>query len=166
MKVVTVDMLFRSDVEQPGLERTMLTECLPKPVAESTIRAFDGLITAHDIFISLGLEHEGPQPSSKPSKKEGELLQAMLQAQCEKGKQRLQRLLHGDNDEPHATARSLRAIAKWDEIWSSPAKADQPGDLWAMNEQGGSTWYSITKSAGKGVRRIVKGFPEAPTCSA
>lgn len=151
-----VDVLFRNDA---GQERTTLTPCFAQPVAETLSTSFDRFLAAHDRFISLGSENGGALPSINPSQKDEELLKAVLQAQYEKATQRLQRLLYGDNEGCH-TAKDLSEVTKGDEIWSSP-REDRLEDLGAMSEQDGSTWYSITTSAGKGVRRIVRGFPEA-----
>ncbi|KAI4263299.1 MAG: hypothetical protein L6R42_001551 [Xanthoria sp. 1 TBL-2021] len=146
LRITMVDVLFRNDA---GQERNTLTPCFAQPVAETLSTSFDRFLAAHDRFISLGSENGGALPSINPSQKDEELLKAVLQAQYEKTTQRLQRLLHGDNEGCHP-AKDLSEVAKRDEIWSSP-REDRLEDLGAMNEQDGSTWYSITKCAGKGM---------------
>ncbi|KAI4225652.1 MAG: hypothetical protein LQ349_007027 [Xanthoria aureola] len=154
LRTAMVDVMFRKDA---GREKTTLAPYLAQPVAETLSISFDKFLAAHDKFILLGSDN-GELPSINPSHKDKELLKTVLQAQYEQAKQRLQKLLRGDNEGSHPV-KDLPEVAKGDEIWLSP-REDRPEDFGAMNEQDGSTWCSITNFAGKGVRRIVRGFPE------
>lgn len=154
------DMLFDSNAGQPAQKRTILTECIAQPAAESILAAFDDFLAAHGRCVAQRSEDEGPPSSGKPSKRDEKNFEAVIETQCEKGKQQLHRLLHGDNEESHPTTRCLTEVAEGDKDWWSP-KVAQPGNLRAMSELDESTWHSVTNFAGKGIRRIVKGFPEA-----
>ncbi|CAL8580298.1 hypothetical protein XPA_006026 [Xanthoria parietina] len=154
LRTAMVDVMFRKDA---GREKTTPAPYLAQPVAETLSISFDKFLAAHDKFILLGSDN-GELSSINPSHKDKELLKTVLQAQYEQAKQRLQKLLRGDNEGSHP-GKDLPEVAKGNEIWMSP-REDRPEDFGAMDEQDGSTWCSITNLAGKGVRRIVRGFPE------
>ncbi|KAL8850958.1 MAG: hypothetical protein Q9221_004103 [Calogaya cf. arnoldii] len=140
--------LFNNDA---GRERTTLTPSFAESVAETLSTSFDRVLAAHDRFISLGSESRGSLPSFNASPKDLELMKAVLHAQHMKAKQRLHKLLHGDNEETH-TAKDLSKVAEGgDEMWPSPQELRAEDVVGAMTEGNGSTWYSITKSAGKGM---------------
>ncbi|KAL8788081.1 MAG: hypothetical protein Q9213_001839 [Squamulea squamosa] len=160
VRAMTIEILFDSNAGQPAQKRTILTQCIAQPAAGSILGAFENILAAHDIFVAQLSENEGPLSSGKPSKKDEQTLEAVIEAQCEKGKQQLHRLLHGDHEESRSTTQCLTEVAKGDENWLSP-KITEPGGLKVMNEQDECTWHSVTKFAGKGIRRIVRGFPEA-----
>ncbi|KAL8767422.1 MAG: hypothetical protein Q9209_006070 [Squamulea sp. 1 TL-2023] len=160
VRAMTIEVLSDSIAGQPARKRTMLKHCITQPAAGSILGAFDNFLAAHDRFVAQRSENEGPLSSGKPSKKDEMILEAVIDAQCEKGKQQIHRLLHGDNEEFHPTTKCLTEVAKGDKDWWSPKVAQQRG-LNLFKELDGSTWHSVTKFAGKGIRRIVRGFPEA-----
>ncbi|KAL8678795.1 MAG: hypothetical protein Q9186_004876 [Xanthomendoza sp. 1 TL-2023] len=160
IRAMTVDMLLASDARMPlAQNKTMRTACMVQPAAESTLRSFNRLFAAQDKIISVGPKDEGMPPPIKPSKEDEELLEGVFQAQYHKGKQRLQGLLCGGHEVSTRSSANPARVRRGEGIWSSP-KAGKP-ILPGMKGKDGDTWYSVTKSAVKGVRRIVRGFPDA-----
>ncbi|KAL8796746.1 MAG: hypothetical protein Q9182_007311 [Xanthomendoza sp. 2 TL-2023] len=149
IRIMTVDMLLASDAGQPLVQNmAMRTACMAQPAAESTLRWFNRLLTAHDKIISVGLD-EGDLPPIKPRQDDEELLEGVFQAQYHRGKQRVQELLRGGQEVSTMSSENLAKVHRGDGIWSSP-EADQPIDPW-MRKKDEETWYSVTKSAVKGM---------------
>ncbi|KAL8727838.1 MAG: hypothetical protein Q9166_005784 [cf. Caloplaca sp. 2 TL-2023] len=159
----TVEMLFPSDAGQPGQSgqtRTVLTQCMAQSVAEAILRSLNRLLAAYDETTSEGPKNERQLLLVRPSKKDEELLEAILQSHYEKGKQRLDKLLFGESKGSAPTSKDDIGMLKGHGNWWFP-KGKQSKFSEMIDEEEG-TWYSVTRSAGKGVRRIVGGFPNVP----
>lgn len=156
VRVMTADILFRSDAGQPGQNKTMLIQ----PAAESTLRSFNRLLAVHDKVMAQESKKERTTSSITIGKKDEQLLEGVLKTQYENGKQCLHKLLHGDHGAFWMTSNGLSPAFKGNEMWPSQ-KTDQPTGAGPTEEEEGGTWYSVTKPAVKGVRQIVKGFPKA-----
>lgn len=158
LRIAAAEMLFKYNGGQVEQETTTLTPCFAQTIAESLSTSFDRFLAAHQRLNLLASKQGATPPPVTPSQQDEELLQTVLQTQHEKAKQRFHRLLHGDSEGFYATVDSLE-VMNGDEIWLSP-EAGQPIDRGRVKKRFGETWHSITRSAGKGVRRIVRGFPE------
>lgn len=154
-------MLSASDSMRSGQNGTLLVQNLAQSPTWSIVRSFNEFLDDYDRFTQATSASEGLLPVSRPNGQDEELLEAVLQTQHEKAKQRIRTLMYGNTKTSLVETEAQIARPKADEIWSALGADDER--LGSVDEQNGCTWDLITRSASRGVRRLLKGFPQGST---
>ncbi|KAL8738657.1 MAG: hypothetical protein Q9181_000603 [Wetmoreana brouardii] len=158
IKVLTASMLSSSDAAQTGQKRALPVQSMARSPADSIVNSFNAFLNDYDRMTQDKSASEGSLPTVIPSRQDEELLEEVLQTHHGKATQRIRTLLHGISGGPSVEPDHSETKSETNEIWSSLlTDREQTG---STSERNGCTWDSVTRSAGRGIRRLVKDFPD------
>ncbi|KAL8705858.1 MAG: hypothetical protein Q9201_001081 [Fulgogasparrea decipioides] len=159
IRVLMASMLSSSDAAQSGQKRALPVQNMVQSSAESILNLFNAFLNDYDSITQDKTASEGSLPTVIPSRQDEELLEEVIQTHHGKATQRIRTLLHGIRGGPSLEPDYSKNNSKTNEIWSSISTDREQTD--SMSERNVCTWNSITSSAGRGIRRLVRDFPDA-----